>query len=408
MKLAPFYLSLLLLPFLVLPVVTQASAFISIGDSAEIYLDADASVRSSTNLFRSDSSNEQDDVVVVVSPGLELIVGRGTDLSFTVNASYDISKYQDFDDLDNEASRYSALFAYTADRLELEAQASYSEINSTFLNNFDTQNTSGKLIESEVDSSEIDIEYELSPKISFGLSLEARTLEYQGVAATLAANVDKKSMPIDLYYELTPKLDLSIGYTPSKTDVTNRPDLITIDNNILVNTPRPDYENDQDFFNLGLRGQLTEKLNGQIKVGFRENTRKIPNNSNIESDMFGAEGSVNWTITPKLVSTLGGSKDFDVGGVGTTTEVTAIYFSNNYTINANWSSGINFKYAARDYVGGTGREDETYIFGLRLSYLMNANWVFDTGYTFTDNSTNSSLGNNYSDHSLDLGVSLRY
>ena len=137
MKLAPLYLSLSFLPFLVLPVDSQASAFISIGDSAEIYLDADASVRSSTNLFRNDSSNEQDEVVVVVSPGLELIVGRGTDISLTVNASYVISRYQDFENLDNEALRYAALFAYTADRLELEAQASYREINSTYLNSFD-------------------------------------------------------------------------------------------------------------------------------------------------------------------------------------------------------------------------------------------------------------------------------
>ena len=118
MKLSPFYFSLLLFPSLVLPVVTQASAFISIGDSAEIYIDADVSARASSNLFRSDSKNEQEDVVVMVSPGLELIVGRGTDLSITVNANYDISRYQDFDDLDNEAKRYAALLAYTADRID--------------------------------------------------------------------------------------------------------------------------------------------------------------------------------------------------------------------------------------------------------------------------------------------------
>ena len=400
MKLAPLYLSLSFLPFLVLPVDSQASAFISIGDSAEIYLEADASVRSSSNLFRSNTSNEQDDVVVVVSPGLELIVGRGTDLSFTINASYDISRYQDFDNLDNEASRYAALFAYTADRLELEAQASHSEINTTYLNSNDIQNISGSLIESEIESIKIDTEYDLSPKFSFGVAVKTRTLEYKGVASSLAANTDKTSIPIDLFYELTPKLDLSIGYTPAVTDITNLPN--------LNNTPRLDYENDQEFFNVGLRGQLTKKLAGQIKVGLRENIRKIPNNPGIESDMFGADGSVKWTITPKLVSTLGGSVDFDAGGDGTTTEVTAIYFNNNYTINANWASGINFKYSARDYTGGSGREDETFIFGLRLSYVMNSNWIFGTGYTFTDNGTNSSLGTDYSDHSFDLGVSLRY
>ena len=403
MKLAPLYLSLSFLPFLVLPVDSQASAFISIGDSAEIYLDADASVRSSSNLFRNDSSNEQDEVVVVVSPGLELIVGRGTDISLTVNASYVISSYQDFENLDNEALRYAALFAYTADRLELEAQASYREINSTYLNSFDLQNTSGSLIESEAESLKIDMEYDLSPKFSFGAAVNESTLKYKGVAASLAADYNKTSIPIDLYYELTPKLDLSLGYTPSKTDVTNRPDLTTINGN----SPRPDYENDQDFFNVGLRGQLTGKLNGQIKVGLRENSRKIPNSSIVENDMLGAEGTVKWAVTPKLISTLGGSKDFDVGGDGTTTQATSIYFNNNYTINSNWATGINFKYSARDYAG-SNREDETFIFGLRLSYVLNANWIFNTGYTFTDNDTNSSNGNEYSDHSLDFGVSLRY
>ena len=399
MKLSPFYFSLLLFPSLVLPVVTQASAFISIGDSAEIYIDADVSARASSNLFRSDSKNEQEDVVVMFSPGLELIVGRGTDLSITVNANYDISRYQDFDDLDNEAKRYAALLAYTADRLELEAQASYVENNSTYSPSGST-NISGELIESEVVTSILDAEYELSPKFSFGLAVNKRTLEYKGVAATLAADRDKISIPIDFYYELTPKLDISIGYTPTNTEITNQP--------VFTNTPRPDYENDQDFFNVGLRGQLTEKLNGNIKVGLRENTTKRPNLPYTENDMLGVEGSANWTVTPKLISTLGGSQDFDAGGDGTTTEVTAIYLSNNYTINSNWSSGINFKYAKRDYAGGDGREDDTFIFGLRLSYVMNANWIFNTGYTFTDNDTNSIRSISYSDHSFDFGVSLRY
>ena len=180
------------------------------------------------------------------------------------------------------------------------------------------------------------------------------------MAATLAADRDKISIPIDFYYELTPKLDISIGYTPTNTEITNQP--------VFTNTPRPDYEN----------------------------------------DMLGVEGSANRTVTPKLISTLGGSQDFDAGGDGTTTEVTAIYLSNNYTINSNWSSGINFKYAKRDYAGGDGREDDTFIFGLRLSYVMNANWIFNTGYTFTDNDTNSIRSISYSDHSFDFGVSLRY
>ena len=35
-----------------LPAVTQASAFISIGDGTEIYLNSTASVRSNSNVFR--------------------------------------------------------------------------------------------------------------------------------------------------------------------------------------------------------------------------------------------------------------------------------------------------------------------------------------------------------------------
>jgi hypothetical protein len=368
-----------------LPAVTQASAFISIGDGTEIYLNSTASVRSNSNVFRQ-ASDEESDVVATVSPGFELNSGRGTDLNITVRTRYDIASYADLNELDNEAFHLNGLSSYATERLQLSADASFDEYNSTYIKD---RAGNGDLIELEVVAASVLGEYKLTPKFSFSAGVDYKDTDFIGNAADLAADTQLTAVPFNLYYELTPKLDLSLGYRYAETEFTERP------------SDFPSYENEQQFFSVGLRGDLRAKLKGTLKAGYRENARS---DTNRDSGTLGVDGDLTWSLTPKLTSQLALSRDFGAGGDGTTTQESSIAINNNYMINENWSARANLKYSNRDYV--SDREDDTYLASLRLNYILNVHWSFSGGYTYSEN--NSTGPADYTDHAFDLSVAVRY
>ncbi|MGB0793118.1 MAG: outer membrane beta-barrel protein [Opitutales bacterium] len=368
-----------------LPAVTQASAFISIGDGTEIYLNSTASVRSNSNVFRQ-ASDEESDVVATVSPGFELNSGRGTDLNITVRTRYDIASYADLNELDNEAFHLNGLSSYATERLQLSADASFDEYNSTYIKDLAGN---GDLLQLEVVAASVLGEYKLTPKFSFSAGVNYKDTDFIGVADLLAADTELTVLPFNLYYELTPKLDLSLGYRYAEAEFTARPDGLD------------PYENEQQFFSVGLRGDLRAKLKGTLMVGYRENESS---DTNLDSGTLGVDGDLTWSLTPKLTSQLELSRDFGAGGDGTTTQESSIAINNNYMINENWSARANLKYSNRDYV--IDREDDTYLASLRLNYIMNVHWSFSGGYTYSEN--NSTGPADYTDHAFDLSVAVRY
>jgi hypothetical protein len=378
-----------------LPAVTQASAFISIGDGTEIYLNSTASVRSNSNVFRQ-ASDEESDVVATVSPGFELNSGRGTDLNITVRTRYDIASYADLNELDNEAFHLNGLSSYATERLQLSADASFDEYNSTYIKD---RAGNGDLIELEVVAASVLGEYKLTPKFSFSAGVNYKDTDFIGVADLLAADTELTAVPFNLYYELTPKLDLSLGYRYAENEYTARPlNLNTTDD---LNDRLPPYENEQQFFSVGLRGDLRAKLKGTLKAGYRENESSATNR---KTATLGVDGDLTWSLTPKLTSQLALSRDFGAGGDGTTTQESSIAINNNYMINENWSARANLKYSNRDYV--SDREDDTYLASLRLNYILNVHWSFSGGYTYSEN--NSTGPADYTDHAFDLSVAVRY
>ena len=122
--------------------------------------------------------------------------------------------------------------------------------------------------------------------------------------------------------------------------------------------------------------------------------------------MLGLDADLTWSATPKVTATLGLSRDFGVGGEGQSTENTGIDLRTSYSINRQFAASANIGYTLRDYSNGN-REDNQYNLGLRLGYSPNQYWQFSTGYTYTENDSDSAF-RSYEDHTVDLSASLRY
>ena len=419
---------------------TTAAPLVSIGDNTDIFFNGSSSLRWSSNLFRNEN-DEDPDSSWTVSPGFEINVGRGiSNADLTVITRYDIVRYQEYDYLDTELFHIEALGSYETSRLNLNGSASFDEMKM----NDGTNNVQNDLVELNTTAGDLDAEYRVSPKFSFGAGVRYNETEYQTYNDRLADR-EQTSFPLNVYYELTPKLDLILGYTHSTTDIEGSNSSFASDavagiipGTLIVTeiTERfqTGYERDSHFYNIGLRGNIMTKLTGFFKIGYRtrspEDSTKSTNrlttvtpNGGVstkptdtsppdelikrdDTGKIGLDANLTWMATTKLLVQLALMRDFGAGGEGESSEITRANLVGNYSFNTNWSAMANLGYTETDYPDD-GRDEEQLTGGLRFNYVLNTYWRFSAGYTYTDNDSSRAISS-YDNNSLDLTAILRY
>ena len=402
MKLKHFLLLAVFVTPAGLPIALQAAPLVSIGDSVDVFFNGSSSLEWQSNVF-SDERGAVDDYKYTVSPGFEINVGRGlSNADLSIITRYDIVRFDKVTDLDNELFHIKAVGSYAGSRLTVNGLVSYDENQSNGADGNDNQK--GKLSASETTAANLNGEYTLSPKFSFGAGVNYNHREY---AEGSSADRDTYTIPLDIFYELTPKVDLSIGYTYTSTEVSS-----TVSGASEVSG----YDKEQHFVNVGARGDLLPKLNGSFKIGFNTMDSDDPSTrdgngpegrSDRDSDSsLGLDASFTYLATAKVSTNLNLNRNFDVAGQGESTEATRVDLSANYSINTRFTATANLGYTLREYVDSK-REDDNYRTGLSLSYVPNEYWRFSTGYNYTENDSNSD-GQSYEAHVINVSASLRY
>ena len=401
MKLKHFLLLAVFVTPAGLPIALQAAPLVSIGDSVDVFFNGSSSLEWQSNVF-SDERGAVDDYKYTVSPGFEINVGRGlSNADLSIITRYDIVRFDKVTDLDNELFHIKAVGSYAGSRLTVNGLVSYDENQSNGADGNDNQK--GKLSASETTAANLNGEYTLSPKFSFGAGVNYNKREYK---ESSSADRESYTVPLDIFYELTPKVDLSIGYTYTSTEVSRT----------LSGVNGVDgYDKEQHFVNVGARGDLLPKLNGSFKIGF--NTMDSDDPLTVEdnvlgrsdrdsSSSLGLDASFTYLATAKVSTNLNLNRNFDVAGQGESTEATRVDLSANYSINTRFTATANLGYTLREYVDSK-REDDNYRTGLSLSYVPNEYWRFSTGYNYTENDSNSD-GQSYEAHVINVSASLRY
>ena len=402
MKLKFFLLSAVFITSIGLPIAVQAAPLVSIGDSVDVFFNGSSSLEWQSNVF-SDERGAVDDFKLTLSPGFEVNVGRGlSNVDLSIITRYDIVRFDEVTDLDNELFHIKAVGSYAGSRLSVNGLVSYDESQSNGADGNDNQK--GKLSASETTAANLNGEYTLSPKFSFGAGVNYNKREYK---ESSSADRESYTVPLDIFYELTPKVDLSIGYTYTSTEVSS-----TVSGASEVSG----YDKEQHFVNVGARGDLLPKLNGSFKIGFNTMDSDEPliaedsvavGRSDRDSDSgLGLDASFTYLATAKVNTQLSLSRNFDVAGQGESTEATRVDLSANYSINTQYTATANLGYTLREYVD-TGREDDNYRTGVSLSYVPNQYWRFSTGYNYTENDSNDA-GQSYEAHVINVSASLRY
>jgi hypothetical protein len=398
-----------------------ASPLVTIGDNTDVYFNGSSSLRWSSNIFLN-GTNEEEDLSWTVSPGFEVNVGRGlSSAELSVITRYDIVRYDDLDDLDTELFHIKAIGSYESSRLELGGSVSFDEAKA---NTADT-NLVGDLIETDTSKAAFDAEYKVSPKLSIGSGVLYDEREYQAPFNDRFADREKLSLPVDIFYELTPKVDLILGYrhtrteiegTASATETPAQTETVTVSG----------YDMEDDFFSIGVRGDLLPKVSGFFKIGYREGSQDdsavtsivtpAGGGASVETDEpirerkdkngLGIDAELSWELTPKIMTKLGLSRDFGVSGTARTSEDTTLSLSASYVINSDYALSGQFSYTNTEFTN-RDLEDDQYNAGVRLFYTPSEYWNVSAGYNYDENDS-TRAGRSYDQHVFELTANLRY
>ena len=375
----------------------QAGPLVSIGDSVDVFFSGSSSVKWQSNVLY-DENDEIEDLLFTLSPGFEVNVGRGvSNLDLSIITSYDILRYDDLTDLDNELFHIKAVSSYKNTRWDVSGSVSYDEKQSSGADG--NTNRRGRLTESDELRANLEGEYRLSPKFSIGSGVKYSDVEYQDEPSI--ADRETTTIPLDIFYELSPKIDLSVGYQYQTSEV-GEVSRLELTNTGIVTVVTDSYDKESHFVNVGARGELLPKLTGFFKVGYRETD---PDNRKSQSTL-GLDADLTYAVTPKVTSRLNLGRDFGVGGEGQSTENTSVDVSATYSINMHYSASAFGGYTLREYTE-RDNDDNIYRIGARLSYVPNEFWRFSAGYMYVENDSDRAL-QSYENHILDLSASLRY
>lgn len=344
--------------------------FMAVGDSAELFVTGAVGIRADDNIFL--SKNATSDVIIDVSPGLDLSFGKNTQVkgSFTVVDA--ISKYTDNNNLDTNLASANFQSSFDDGKLKLNFNAGYNELNQ---NSADIRGLTRRDAFSAGGKGEV----EVSQLTSIGAGVDFRQENYKRASYSDSSSL---TLPLNFFYKITPKVDLSAGYRYRSYQV----DL--------------GEDSSDHFFNIGARGEFTPKLSGQVAVGL--NTRQLDRSG--DRNQLGLDASLNYELSPKTRLTIGASNDFATSPQGQQQKNLSLNGSLNFSLTDEWSANAGLNYRRTTY---PTRSDDYFEGQLGGAYIVNANVRIVGGYVYRNYSSVLS-GSEFSNNVFSIAANLRY
>lgn len=355
-----------------------AAPFLAIGDNAELFFNARASVAANDNIFLN-RFVETEDTVLVFTPGLSLDFGKGSLTTGTFGYTESFTRYMDTDGLDTELSAFVFDANYEDAKFQFDIDASYKQLNQNTID--DVSSALPVLVRRDVTRVAPRVEIEVTEKTSLAGGVSYSNTEYK--VPGFAGEITSYAFPLNYYYELTPKMDVGAGFRYTQTDV----ELGT--------------DQDQYYYSVNARGEFTPKLNGEISVGYKQNDRE----GGASQESLGLETGLNYKLTPKTTFTLDVIKGYDVSSTGGTRKNFTTRLGASNAIADDWRVSLMTEYRDMDYVGG--REDKYFSASPNVTYILNAYFTFSAYYDYRRNSS-SAPSASFTNNVFTLAANLRY
>lgn len=361
-----------------------AAPFLAVGDNAEIFITGQVGVRADSNIFL--TGNEQSDVIYNVAPGLEFDFGKNSNTQGLFRVSENFATYADHDELNSNLASTAFNATYDDGKTKGTVYATYDEFNQ----NSPFQINHESLIRSNVFTAGTSGEVSLSDKSTVAAGLDYRWIDYrtQGFA-----DAEVVSLPVHYYYEVSPKVDVGLGYRYRASWYQYGSDAF------------------DNFVGLAARGEFTPKLVGKVDLGWTR--RSLTGRSDVS--LFGIDGSLQYSLTPKSSLAFNISNDFDTNSQAQQQKNFTVGVSATSAISSVWSVSAGVNYRAIDYYiaaqGQPARTDDYWVGQVGVTYTVTEYLNITGAVSYADyRAGDESLANynNFTDSVVSFAANIRF
>ena len=379
----------------------SAAPMISIGPHVAIHMGAEVESKYMSNITMSvDNANARDDVILTLTPALELaLFEESPHFDFRLGSKRDFLHFVQSDHFNEEPWSLNISTGYNGELFGLELH--YDVIET--LQNISTiaaGQTSQQHIKFDDDIVLDDIEnmgfsfnIAFSPKTGMrsGFSLIKNDYRYVSGRPDELLDYDVMQIPVDFLYGITPKLESVFGYRFREVSFKGKV---------------PEFKD--HYINFGLVGDITAKSDLQLILGYQTRNRSGMKAQN------SLAANLNWRYmtTERLHFHLGGSRDFDAGSSkadgAPSMQVSGINagFDIFFTPSVVLDSSVRLMHSSYS----SGRKDLGGNVGTMLVVSpRNSNWELQGAYRYDWNAfeaQNSTF--DYKNHNVSLRTSWRY
>lgn len=346
-----------------------------LGEGAEAFVTLKTGIEYNDNLFLS-SANEESDTIYRLTPGIEFLFGQNSLAQSKFSYTEEFKFYSDNSSADRELSTVDYSTAYDDGKLAVDLKAGFQQLDQV------TRDIRGAgAVRRDVLNAGVNGEVGVTEKTSVRLGIEYNDTDYK---RTGFSDWEWLKIPISYYYEVAPKLDASFGYTYKD------------------NTLATALDTAEHFYNVGARGEITPKLTGEIKIGYRESKPEV----GASRDTIGVESNFTYTYSEKTTFDFGVSNDFGFSGTGDSYRNLGLNVGLTAAVSDQLQILARLNYSQYDY-STTGQEDDFVSGTLGLTYRFNENLSLSGGYSYTDNNSNRAASD-FTANAFNLALSLRY
>ncbi len=337
------------------PIAAGAEPLLSFGPDVPLFLTASVSARYDDNVLLS-PTNKVSDTIYLFAPGLDLHFS-GSEASAGITFSEQFSRYAKDHALDDQLANLAANLGYHGAESNFGLSGSFQQVDQTTTTATDLDQTVKHTIIAASGNAEVAI----TAKTRVGVTPSFERVEFPEVGYT---DSDIFTVPVDIYYGITAKTDLSIGYAYTHTT-----------------TADGSGDSNGNFFNVGARGQFTEKLSGQVRVGVTENKPKFGSSTS----QVGVESNLNYAFSPKTTFSLYANNGFAPSAAGNQTEVFSTGLSANFALSNAWNVSASAGESSTKYLTSPSRTDHFWNFDLAVSYILTSDLSLQASYLYRKN-----------------------
>ncbi len=222
---------------------TTAHASFELTPGTNLFLTGTAGIKYSDNIFLA-SSNEKSSAIIDLIPGISLEMGSAALTKNVFTYSEDFVTYTDASSQNTQLAEVQYDGSYSDSKLSMKLNAGYHQL---------AQNTrdvrlNGVIVHTDVTNATPTAEVVISPKTTFGAGVDYENTHYTSAGFS---DLTAFAVPVNFYYEVEPKLQASVGYKYTHNQV-----------------DAPGTDSDENYLNVGARGEFTPKLHGTVNVGY--------------------------------------------------------------------------------------------------------------------------------------------